>query len=546
MKMTMYHLTGSARGRTQFIDADSVSFGTGDQCGITFDRAIDASVYPLHAELTVENGHPIIRDRSGKGALFVNGLRQMEASLQDGDLLEFGEQGPQIRFRLSPDQASDTKSWRTIVEDSQDIVVRTPHTRYLSPLYLARHILRDIAFHASPAVKVAAAIVLIAPLLFISWLGVVVYREHQAATLSERKLAELSGQLQTGRLTQAELERRIDREREGAEALQRQQEGEIAALTAKLKVMEAARESKQDVRAIQQQLSSIRQSQSFAEDIIRRFGGSVGLLQGGYGFKEKTTGRPLRYQGFDQLGNPYVDKDGNALVTLEGIAPRVLIYFAGTAFLVDRAGTVVTNRHMVRMWESYEPAKQVIAAGFEPDIVLLRLFFPGEVTPYLLTEVTVSDQIDAAVLRTDRVPMAGIPVALASGVPLHVGEPVVMVSYPGSVDTLLARTAQSTSQDILAKAGGDPVRLVNEVAQKKLIRPLATQGHLSDVSAELITYEAASASGSSGAPIFNRAGTVIGINHATLQRVAGVHMALPIRFVADLLSRTRQRNPPPQ
>ena len=546
MKMTFYHLTGSPRGRTQFIDADSVTFGTGDQCRITFDRAIDVAVYPLHAELTVENGHPIIRDRSGKRALFVNGLRQMEALLQDGDLLEFGEQGPQLRFRLSSDQASDRKSWRTIVEDSQDIVVRTPHTRYLSPLYLARHILRDIVLHASPAVKAATAIVLIAPLLLISWLGVVVYREHQAAAMSERRLAELSSQLQTGRLTQTELEQRIEREREGAEALRRQQEGEIAALMAKLKVMEAARQSTQDTRAIQQQLSAIRQSQSFAEDIIRRFGGSVALLQGGYGFKEKTTGRPLRYQGLDQLGNPYVDKDGNALVTLEGIAPRVLIYFAGTAFLVDRAGTVVTNRHIVRMWESYEPAKEVIAAGFEPDMVLLRLFFPGEETPYLLTEVTVSDQVDVATLRMDRVPAAATPLVLASGVPTHVGEPVVMLSYPGTVDTLLARTAQSISQAILAKAGGDPVRLVNEVAQKKLIRPLATQGHLSDVSPDLITYEAASASGSSGAPIFNRAGTVIGVNHATLQRVEGVHMALPIRFVADLLNATQQHNPQPQ
>ena len=210
MKMSFYHLTGSARRRTQFIEADSVSFGTGDQCGITFDRAIDTGVCPLHAELTVEKGHPIIRDRSGKRALFVNGLRQTEALLQDGDLLQFGEEGPQMRSRLSTDQASDRKSWRTIVEDSQDIVVRTPHTPYLSPLYLVRHILRDIVLHASPAVKVAAAIVLIAPLLLISWLGVVVYREHQAATLSERKLAELSSQLQTGRLTQAELERRIE------------------------------------------------------------------------------------------------------------------------------------------------------------------------------------------------------------------------------------------------------------------------------------------------------------------------------------------------
>jgi S1-C subfamily serine protease len=117
-----------------------------------------------------------------------------------------------------------------------------------------------------------------------------------------------------------------------------------------------------------------------------------------------------------------------------------------------------------------------------------------------------------------------------------------MLSYPGSVDTLLARAASSISREILAKASGDPTRLVDEVARSRLIRPLATQGHISDVSKELITYEAASASGSSGAPIFNRAGKVIGVNHATLQRVEGVHVALPVRFATELLDpRARQR-----
>jgi S1-C subfamily serine protease len=66
------------------------------------------------------------------------------------------------------------------------------------------------------------------------------------------------------------------------------------------------------------------------------------------------------------------------------------------------------------------------------------------------------------------------------------------------------------------------------------------------VSPDLITYEAASSSGSSGAPIFNRAGAVVGVNHATLQRVEGVHMALPIRFVAELLDSRKQRTPQPQ
>jgi S1-C subfamily serine protease len=239
-----------------------------------------------------------------------------------------------------------------------------------------------------------------------------------------------------------------------------------------------------------------------------------------------------------------VDKDGNALVTLEGIAPRVLLYFAGTAFLADGAGTVITNRHTVQVWESYEPARQAMAAGFDPEMTLLRLFLPDEERPYALTVVTVSDRADVAVLRTDRTPAAGMPVTLsADRPPARVGEPVVMLSYPGSADVLLARATSPVSQEIVARAGVDPVRLIDEAARQKLIRPLVTQGHISDISPDLITYEAVSASGSSGAPIFNRAGAVIGINHATLQRISGVHVAVPIRFVTDLLKPAPQPAP---
>jgi S1-C subfamily serine protease len=318
--------------------------------------------------------------------------------------------------------------------------------------------------------------------------------------------------------------------------VQRRREEEIAALTAKLRALTGARESDREMQVVRRQLDAIRQAQGFAEEIVRRFGGSIGFLQVGIGFREKATGRPLRYQGLDQLGNPYVDKDGNALVTLEGIAPRVLLYFAGTAFVVDKSGTVVTNRHTVQVWESYEPARQAVAAGFEPEVTLLRLFLPDQERPYTLTVTTVSDRADVAVLRTDRAP-AGAPVVLAGAQPSPlVGEPVVMLSYPGSADVLLARATPPVSQEIFAKAGVDPVRLVDEAAQQKLIRPLVTQGHISDISPDLITYEAVSASGSSGAPIFNRGGEVIGINHATLQRISGVHVAVPIRFVTEMLN----------
>ena len=538
MRMMLYHLAGSLQGKTQRFDTDTVTFGSDEGCGVRFDASRDREVHPLHAALTVEQGVPILRDRTGHRLVFVNGLKQTEAALRDGDLIQFGESGPEVRFRLPADGAQASKPLKTIVEDSRDILVRTPHPRYLSPFYLTRHILGEIMMHASPSVRLAAAVVGLIPLLLILWLGIALYREHQATVLTQRQMADLIRQLETGRLTQAELEQRIERERRLAEEAKRQQEEQIAVLTAKLQAQEAARKSQREIEAVREQIAAIRQAQSFAEDIVRRFEGSVGFLQGGYGFRDKASARPLRYRGFDKLGNPYVDKDGTALVTLEGTAPPVVIYFAGTAFLIDRGGTIITNRHLVRMWESFEPAQQAIAAGFEPELRLLRLFFPGEESPYGVTEQAVSDRVDLAVLRTDRAPAKAVPLAMALDQTGQAGEPVVMLSYPGSVDTLLVRAVPSVGQEILNKAGGDPVRLLDEIARRRLIRPLATQGHISDVSADLITYEAASASGSSGAPLFNRAGKVIGVNYGKLHRIEGVHVALSINLVTDLLNQT--------
>ncbi|WP_447974696.1 trypsin-like peptidase domain-containing protein [Nitrospira sp. Kam-Ns4a] len=537
MRMMLYPLTGSLRGRTLFLNTESVSFGIGDACGVAFDPVIDAAVCPVHAELSVEDHTPIIRDRSGQNALFVNGQRVSESALRDGDLIQFGEGGPQVRFHCSPNGAPLTKPLKTIVADSRDIVVRMPHARYLSCLYLATHILRDIVRYASPAVKVGAAVLLMVPVAVVVGLGVLAYREHQAVVATERRMAELIGQLERGRLSQVEMERRIEHEREAAAELERRQEALLASLQAALAHQEAARKSERALRALRRQLAALQQERTLAEEIVRRFEGGVALLQGGYGFREHGTGRPLRYQGFDAQGNPLLDKDGNTLVTVEGTAPPVVIYFAGTAFLVDRHGTVVTNRHLVRMWEAYEPARQAIEAGFEPELFVLRLFFPDQPAPYHATVAALSERTDLAVLQTDRPPQGMPPLVLApSGAIVHAGEPIVMLSYPGSFDTLLARASKTTSEEILNATHGDPRRLAEEVSKRGLIRPLVTRGSVASVTATHVAYEAAAATGSSGAPIFNRDGWVVAVNHATLQRLSGLHLAVPIDLAGELLA----------
>jgi len=538
MKMMLYHLSGSLRGRTQYLDTDFVRFGIGDSCGIVFDASTDAMVCPVHAEIAVEDHAPVIRDRSGRNALFVNGQPCAESPLKDGDLLQFGEDGPLVRFRLMPEEAPPTKPFRHIVADSRDIVVRTPHARYMSPLYLARHVLADVARYGSPVLKLFAATLVLAPLVIIAVLGVALYQHHLAAKASERRMAELVSQLETGRLTRVELEQRIEQERRSVTELERQREELVGKLSAAVREQEAARRTRAEMEAVRRQLGELESAQRFAEDIVRRFERGVGFLQGGYGFREKDSGRLLRYRGFDEHGNPLLDEKGNTLVTVEGTAPPVVIYYGGTAFLVDSRGTVLTNRHLVRMWESFEPAQEALQAGYEPDLRVLRIFFPGMAEPYNLEVVEVSDRADLVVLRTSQAPADGTPLPLAPAQEgVREGEPVVVLSYPGTFDGMLARLSKPVSEELMQVVGTDALKLAETLAQRRLIRPLVTQGHVAGVSPDVIAFEAGSAGGSSGGPVLDRTGRVIAVNQAVLRRVGGVNVGLPVRLVWELLGR---------
>ena len=540
MKFMLHHLTGSRRGQTQYFDMDRLSFGTGQDCTVVFDAARDMTVFALHAELAVQDHTPTVRDLSGQNALLLNNRQTVEAALHDGDLLQLGENGPLVRFRFLPHQARGTKPWRYIVADSRDIVVRTPHRRYTSFLHLARHMLSDVARYGSPTVKAVAGLTILAPLLVSTLLGLALYLEYRAVGASERRIAELLSQLETGRVGQAELEERITRERATVDTLQREQDALRVELKAALQDREAARRSQEELRDIHQQLSALEGAQRFAEDIIDRFESGVGLLQGGYGIRETSTGRPLRYQGFDARGYPLVGGDGKPLLTLEGDTPHLVIFYGGTGFLIDEKGTVLSNRHVVRMWEVYEPVKELLAEGFEPAPRLLRIFFPGSAEAYSLEVLAVSDTADLAILRTTQVPKGVTPLKLApQSRTVRVGEPVIVMSYPGTFDSIMSRLSPEISDGVLSKVGADPIALPEELSRQGLVRPLATQGHVTDVASKVITYEARAGGGSSGGPVLNREGRVIAVNHSELTQIGGMNLGLPVRLVVDHLARLK-------
>ena len=537
MKCMLHHLTGSLRGQTQYFQADTLHCGTGTDCDVRFDAIGDPEVAPSHAELTLHDHAPTLRDLSGQHALFINNRQTGQATLHDGDLIQLGEQGPLLRFRVLAEHADGRKPWRYIVEDSRDIVVRTPHRPYTSLFHLGRHVVNDIARYGSPTAKTVAVLLGVLPILLIGVLSVSWYDEYQIAQVSRQKVAELISQVETGQLSRAELEARVAQERDVIMKLKQEQDELKANLKAALENRQAARQSQKDVRAIQKQLTTLESEQRFAEEVIQRFQSGVGLLQGGYGIVEKGTGRPLRYQGYSQDGAPLLDEHGVPLLTLEGETPAVIIFFSGTGLLIDKKGTVLTNRHLVRMWDVYEPVKALLDKGFEPSVEFLRIFFPGFTGFYELEEVSVSEHNDLAILRTTQPPKGQTPLRLApASQPIRIGEPVIIMSYPGTFDTILSRLSRRVSEAILHQAGGDAVRLPETLAKEGLIRPLTTHGHVSDVSKDVVTFEARSFSGSSGGAVLDREGLVIAINHSMLKAIGGINLGVPIQVIRRQLN----------
>ena len=294
------------------------------------------------------------------------------------------------------------------------------------------------------------------------------------------------------------------------------------------------------LRISNDRLQKLETESTVAQDVIRSYSGSVCLLHVIVGFRDKSSGLILRFASMNPSASSAGTTAGDVPVQLGGVGPEVHIDVFGTGFLVSADGHIVTNHHVVEPWWENENIAELLkqANGLEADVVEMTAYFPGVSHGIPVALRKISSDADLAVvsgsvsgLKLKLLSMDDSPRAAVSG------ESVVLIGYPTGVDAILARTSEDTVRSIAANTNGDVKNLVTELAHRNLIHPVNTQGHIGDVLADKIIYDAQTGSGGSGGPLFNAGGKVIAVNVAMLRDFGGSNFAIPVRYAKPLLAK---------
>ena len=292
---------------------------------------------------------------------------------------------------------------------------------------------------------------------------------------------------------------------------------------------------RQQLQETQNRLKLLENEGKIAETIVHNYGPSVCLLHVVVEFLDKQTGKPIQIV-VDSLGKPQVDDQGRVQLDAGGAGPHLQLDIFGTGFLVRRDGTIVTNHHVAEPWWNNDELKELIDHGATAYVLSYKAYFPGSAEGLSAKVDRISSQADVATLKLEvPAPPHSTLLELDPRRDASVtGDPVVLIGYPTGIEGILARAGSDVAHKI-ADNTDNVTRIVSQLASQQLIRPTTTQGHIGDVLQDKIVYDAATTSGGSGGPLFNRSGKVIGVNFAILKDFGGSNLAVPVRYANELL-----------
>jgi S1-C subfamily serine protease len=292
---------------------------------------------------------------------------------------------------------------------------------------------------------------------------------------------------------------------------------------------------KKQLQEAQNRLNRLENEGRVAETIVQRYGPSVCLLHVVVEFRDKDSGQLILISS-DAAGKPLVDDKGMVSLETDGSGPPLQVDAFGTGFLVAHDGRLLTNHHVAEPWWGDEELKQLLDRGATAFAASYTAYFPGTSQGIAAKLDRISPDADLATLRLQTsAPPHTVLLEIDDRSEASVsGDPVVLIGYPTGIEGILARAGSDVTNKV-AENAHEVTQVVAQLAAQHLIRPTTTQGHIGDVLKDKIVYDAATTSGGSGGPLFNRDGKVIGVNFAILNGFGGSNLAVPVRYADKLV-----------
>lgn len=503
----LVHLTGSHRGQRQALTGGAMLIGTSEDAEVRFPGAT-TGVSDRHATLIRESDRWVLWAEPQE-AVFVDGERIEEHRLRPGDVLRVGHGGPLLRFRIQDTPPGEYKTMAQALQDCADCAMhgsdRTPRRIGL----FVRCVPRELFTQTAPAVRLLAGGVLTVLLAIVLGLGIYTVFLERRLDEEARRLATIEAAVRDAQVTGGEREMR-----EMLGALE-------TGLTQRIEALESRSEA--------------------GRRVVAEASGSVMLLQGAYGFRDTVTGGLLRLV-LDADGRPLRAPGGGPMVSSEGEGPPLEKYFTGSAFIVLgglpedsrlHADLLVTNRHVVRPWEFDPLARAFVEQGFLPELRVIG-YLPGHPDPIQMEIVASTGGADLALLYAPGVAGRALPLPLGEFSP-EPGDEVIVLGYPTGFAALLARSDAAFLDSLTASAPPDFWEVARRLAAAGLIRPLATQGIVGQVTSASVVYDAETTRGGSGGPVLDLEGRVVAVTVGVMEDFGGSNLGVPVEAVQRML-----------
>ena len=264
-----------------------------------------------------------------------------------------------------------------------------------------------------------------------------------------------------------------------------------------------------EVHELTAQVEQLKQDQAMPAVVLNRYRDSIGYIYGIY-----------------QVGFP-------------NHHPEIRARVSGTGFLIADS-LLATNRHVAEPWYGDSEAQKLIDEGASATLENLVVFFPGSPTAVQLSPAAVSRTSDLAVLRVDDSnfvrSLPTLPLAKSAGAP---GQLVTVIGYPMGIAGMVAKSPTGIYERLAYRH--NDISAASELAALSLIRPSTTCGHLGDVVGDKLIYDAPTAHGGSGGPVFNTKGEVIGVNSAYMDGFTGGTLGVSVDSLRPLLQQAQEK-----